>query len=148
MGGKGIKYFGIALIVFGFYNLLGGLNYEHFALLLGGVPGIWIRPIYLFAVFYGICCVYCGFKILKLENWARNLIIILSAVSVLLGAVFTGTIMENFRVFLSTPDSGVPPDAADIIFRYTVIVTVILNLFELSVIYFFTRPEVASRFRK
>jgi hypothetical protein len=143
---KGIKFYGIALVVYGVYNLLGTVNRGQFALMFEGLPPLLVTSLYVFTAFYSICCAYCGLKILKLEDWARRLITVLTAISVLLGILLNKLVMANFRVFLASEGSGLTPDMVEPVFRYMVALTFVFTLFELSLIYFFTRPRVTAQF--
>ena len=143
---RGVIVYAIALMIYGAYNLLGALNYGQFAEILKGIPAPVVMLIYVFIVFYSICCVYCGSKILRLEDWARRLIIILSAASVILGVIINPLVIRNFREFIASGAAGITPEMAEPMFRYIVALTFIFTLFEISVIYFFTRPRVAAQF--
>jgi len=139
-------FYAIALMIYGAYNLLGALNYGQFADMLKGIPQPLLMLVYVFIVFYSICCVYCGSKILRLEDWARRFMVVLSAASVILGVVINPMVMRNFREFLASDSAGITPEMAGPVFRYIVALTFIFTLFEISVIYFFTRPRVAAQF--
>jgi hypothetical protein len=143
---RGVLFYAIALMIYGAYNLLGALNYGQFADMLKGIPQPLLMLVYVFIVFYSICCVYCGSKILRLEDWARRFMVVLSAASVILGVVINPMVMRNFREFLASDSAGITPEMAGPVFRYIVALTFIFTLFEISVIYFFTRPRVAAQF--
>lgn len=143
---KGVVVYAAALMIYGVYNLLGALNYGQFTDMLKGIPQPVLTLVYVFIVFYSICCVYCGSKILRLEDWARRFIVVLSAASVILGVVINPLVMRNFREFIASGSSGITPEMAEPVLRYIVALTFIFTLFEISVIYFFTRPRVAAQF--
>lgn len=145
---KGVKVYGIALIAFGIYNLLGVGAYKQFSLMFSPLPPPLIVAIYVFTILYGICAVYCGSRVLRLEDWARKLIVSLTAVSVVSGFFLNKTVMANFKEFIMTEQSGVPPGMSGTVYTYAVFLTAFVTLFELSVIYFFTRPKIAGQFRK
>ena len=51
------------------------------------------------------------------------------------------------RVLLSE-QSGISPELIEPVYRYTVLLSALITVFELSVIYFFTRPKVVNQFRR
>ena len=106
-----------------------------------------VVSIYLFTIFYGICAVYCGTRILRLEDWARKVIVAMTSVSVISGLLLNRTVMANFKEFIMTEQSRVPPEIAGSVYNYAVIMTAVITLFELSVIFFFTRPRIVSQFK-
>jgi hypothetical protein len=144
---RGVTVYGIALIAFGIYNLLGVGNFKQFSLMFEGLAQFIIIALYIFTVFYGICGVYCGIKILKLEDWARKVMVALAAVSVILGFILNKTVLNNFKEFLSSGQAQVPPEMLGGAYRYAVIFIILVTIFELSVIFFFTRPGVIRQFR-
>ncbi|MFC1548922.1 hypothetical protein ACFL5E_03075 [Candidatus Omnitrophota bacterium] len=143
---KGVRVCGIAIIVFGIYNLLGVGAYKQFSMMFQPLPKIIILSLYLFTVFYGICGVYCGTKILRLEDWARKVIVALTTINVISSLLLNRTVMANFKVFIQTEQSRVPPEIASDIYIYAVVLTAVVTIFELSIIYFFTRPKVIEQF--
>ena len=144
---RGIVIYGMAIVVFGFYNLLGAGDYGHFKTMFQPLPAFVITGIYFFTVFYGICGVYCGRKILKLEDWSRKLMVVLTVISVVSGLALNRIVMANFREFLQSGNINIPPDMIGPVSSYMVVLTVLITLFEMSVIYYFTRPGVAHQFR-
>ncbi len=143
---KGITIFGIAIIVTGGYNLIGIGSYKQFALMLKGLDHFWVLALYVFTILYGICGVYCGTRILKLEDWARKVMVGLTTVSVISGFMLNKMVMANFRDFVSSsPDF--PPEMVGSAYTYAVIFTALVTLFELSVIFFFTRSGVVCQFK-
>jgi hypothetical protein len=145
---KGITVYGILIIIFGVYNLIGIGNYRQFSFMFQPLPQVLIIAVYLFTILYGICGVYCGSRMLKLEDWARQIIVALTALSVISGLLLNRTVMTNFRDFLLSEQSQITPDLIDPVYRYTVILSALVTIFELSVIYFFTRPSVVSQFKR
>ncbi len=137
-----------AVMVFGAYSLLGAGSYASFALMFKGTNDAVVRGIYIFTVFYGICDIYCGSRMLRVEDWARKMVIILASMSVVLGFVFNGTVFANFKEFLTSGKAGVPPDEALIFYRYAVIFSALVTAFEISVVFYFTRPSVKKQFRQ
>jgi hypothetical protein len=144
---KGIRVYGIALVVFGLYNLIGVGSYGQFSMMFKPLAAPFIVAIYLFTILYGICAVYCGTRILRLENWARKVMIAMTSVSVVSGLLLNRTVMANFKEFIMTEQSRVPPEIAGSVYNYAIIMTAAITLFELSVIFFFTRPRIASQFK-
>ena len=144
---KGITIYGILIIFSGVYNLLGAGSYKQFSVMFSPLATILIVLVYAFTLLYGICSVYCGARILRLEDWARKLMVGLTAVSVIAGLLLNRTVMANFKEFLKTDEIQVPPGMAGTVYVYTVIFTALIMLYELSVIYFFTRPKVVEQFR-
>ena len=143
---RGITVYGTAMIVFGVYNLIGLGNYGQFSMMFRPLPHLFVLVIYLFTVLYGICGVYCGMKILRLEDWARKVMVVMTSISVLSGLLLNRMVMRNFREFIDSSQSNVPPELADPIYIYAVILTALVTIFEMSVVYYFTRPKVRDRF--
>jgi hypothetical protein len=144
---KGVRAYGIALVVFGLYNLIGVGSYGQFSMMFRPLSASFVVSIYLFTIFYGICAVYCGTRILRLEDWARKVIVAMTSVSVISGLLLNRTVMANFKEFIMTEQSRVPPEIAGSVYNYAVIMTAVITLFELSVIFFFTRPRIVSQFK-
>jgi hypothetical protein len=144
---KSIRVLGIAVVLYGVYNLLGIGNFKQFAVMLAGIPRLAVLVVYAFSIFYAVCCVYCGAKIMKGEDWARKMVLALTSVSVLLGFLLRGTVMANFREYVFSQSANVPPGMAGSVYNYTVILTVLATLFELAVIVVFTRRGVVEQFR-
>ena len=145
---RGVTVYGITVIAYGVYNLLGLANYKNFWIMLEGLPPALITGIYVFTSFYAVCGVYCGLRIMRLEDWARKVIIALTSVSVLLGLALNRTVMANFRTFVESGGGGVMPDQVSEVYMYAMIVLVVATLFEISIVYFFTRPNVSRQFHE
>ena len=145
---RGITVYGIMIIALGVYNLVGIGNYGQFSFMFRPLPPVLVTAIYVFTILYGICGVYCGTKILRLEDWARRVIVGVTAVSVLSGLLLNRTVMANFRDFLLLEQSRVAPELIEPVYRYTIILGVLSAIFELSIIYFFTRPKVTEQFHR
>ncbi len=144
---KGIRVYGIALVVFGLYNLIGVGSYGQFSVMFKPLSAPAVVAIYIFTIIYGICAVYCGTRILRLENWARKVMVAMTSASVISGLMLNRTVMANFKEFIMTEQSRVPPEIAGSVYNYAVIMTAAITLFELSVIFFFTRPRIAAQFK-
>ncbi|MFH1846466.1 MAG: hypothetical protein ABH869_02790 [Candidatus Omnitrophota bacterium] len=144
---KGIVFYGIALIAFGFYNLLGLGDYKQFSLMFKPLPKAIILIVYVFTAFYAICGIYCGPKILKFKNWARSMIVMLTSVSVILGFIFNRIVISNFKEFVLSGTSEISLSMADTVYVCAVIFIAVITTFELSLIYFFTRPAVIEQFK-
>ncbi len=144
---RGMTIFTTAVMIFGVYSLLGAGNYASFALMFKGVNGAAVRGIYLFTVFYGICGVYCGSRMLRAEDWARKMVVVLASMSVILGFALNGTVFANFKEFLASGKAGVRPDEVPAFYRYAVILSALVTAFEISVVFYFTRPSVKKQFR-
>ncbi|MFH1552587.1 MAG: hypothetical protein ABID83_02995 [Candidatus Omnitrophota bacterium] len=145
---RGITVYSIAIISFGVYNLMGVGNYGQFSLMFKGLPSVVIAAAYVFTILYGICAVYCGIRILKLEDWARKTIVGLAAVSVISGFLLNRTVMTNLKNFLMTEESQITADMVAPVYTYAVVFVALVTVFELSLIYYFTRPGVISQFRR
>ena len=143
---RGITVYGTAVIMFGAYNLLGAGNYRQFSLMFRPLTPLLITALYIFTILYGICGVYCGTRVLKLENWARKTVVGLTAFSVISGFLLNRTVMANFKEFLLSERVSIAPDMVGQVYTYAVIITAVVTIFELSVIYYFTRPEVVKQF--
>ena len=145
---KGVKIYTIAIIAYGVYTLLGVGGYKQFSFMFQGVPPALIVLVYAFTIFYGICGVYCGSKISKLEDWARKVILYVTAISVISGFLLNRIVMTNLKSFLLSEASQVPVEIVNTVYQYAVIFTAIATIYELSVIYFFTRPKVIEQFKR
>jgi len=145
---KGIRVFGTLLIIYGVYNLLGIGNYKQFAIMFKGWPSIITIGVYAFSILYGICAVYCGTRILKFEDWARKVMVGLTLISVILGFIFNRTVMTNFRDYLFSQAANVPPELVEPVYRYMMVFTALVTIFELSIIIFFTRRNIINQFRE
>lgn len=144
---KGIKFYSIMLILFGVYNLLGLVDRSQFSILFKDLSVFLVNVFYGFMVFYGICCCYCGMLLLKLENWARKLLIWMVSVSVIIGLFSNRMAIANLKVYLASEQSVVPPDMVGATYNYAITLTAVMTLFELSFIFFFTRPKVVKQFK-
>jgi hypothetical protein len=144
---RGIRIYGIALVVYGVYNLVGIGSYGQFASMFKPLPPVVITAVYVFTILYGICGVYCGTKILKLEDWARKIIVALTTVSLISGLLLNRTVMANFKDFLMSGQAKVTPDMVGPVYTYAIVFTALAAFFELSIIYYFTRPGVIQQFR-
>lgn len=146
---KGVKIYSTILMVSGLYNLLGVGKYPQFALLFEGIAPILIKAMYVFTILYGICNIYCGMRMFKLEDWARKVVVGLASFSIVSGLFLNRIVMANFKEMLL---SGTFPevDAAMVmpIYNSTIIVTALVTLFEISVVYFFTRRDIKEQFNK
>ncbi|MDP8299679.1 MAG: hypothetical protein P9L88_07260 [Candidatus Tantalella remota] len=143
---KGITVYGIMIIIFGAYVLLGVGKYGQFALMFKPLPGTLTVAIYLFTVLYGICAVYCGSRILKLEDWARKVLTVMAVISVTSGLFLNRIVMSNFKEYIASGNVDVPPEFVGPVYTYAIILTAVVTVFELSFIYFFTRSKVAEQF--
>ncbi len=143
---RGITVYGIMIIIFGAYVLIGVGNYSQFALMFKPLPGAVTIAVYLFTVFYGISAIYCGSRILKLEDWARRMMMILAVVSVTSGILLNRIVMSNFKEYIASGKVEVPAEFVGPVYTYAVVITAIVTLFELSIIYYLTRPKVAEQF--
>ncbi len=145
---KGVRVYAVAIIAFGVYTLLGAGSYKQFSVMFQGVPPAVIICIYAFTIFYGICGIYCGSKITRLEDWARKMILSVTVISVLSGFLLNGIVMANLKNFLASNTAQIPPEITGSVYKYAVILTALATLYELSVIYFFTRPRVREQFKR
>ncbi|MFQ5952982.1 MAG: hypothetical protein ACE5JK_06225 [Candidatus Omnitrophota bacterium] len=144
----GTRIYGVALIIFGVYNLLGAGNFKQFSFMFKGLAPFIIFSLYVFTIFYGISCVYCGTKILRLEDWARKMIVALASISVILGFLLNRIVIRNLKEFLLSEQSGITPDMYSSVYAYTIFFIVIVTLFEVSIVFYFTRPNVIHQFKQ
>ena len=145
---RGVTIFAIVIIGYGTFNLLGLSAYKNFTTMLEGIPHFFIPAIYAFTCFYAMCGIYCGLRILKLEDWARKFMVALTSISVVLGLLLNRTTLANFKIFAASSESQLSPDMVSDAYMYAVILVVFSTIFELALIYFFTRPQVANQFQK
>ena len=143
---RGVRLFGTLIIFFGVYTLLGAGNYKQFALMFKGLSSFAVIPLYVFTLLYGICSVYCGTAVLRREDWARRVVVALTTISLILGFLLSRLVMSNFKEFLLSGEVNVPPNLYGQAYMYAVIFNVIVTLFELSIVYFFTRPRIKEQF--
>lgn len=144
---RGINVYSTAVMMFGVYTLLGSGSYGNFSSMFKGINGAVVLMIYSFTVFYGICGIYCGSKMLKLEDWARKMVIAVTSVSVLMSFALNRTVFENFKSFLASGKAGIAAEQAVPVYRYAVILAALVTLFEISVVFYLTRPSVRKNFR-
>ncbi|MFH1877485.1 MAG: hypothetical protein ABH883_01590 [Candidatus Omnitrophota bacterium] len=142
----GVSIYGTAVMVYGAYNLLGTGGYKHFSGMFQPLPAFIIFCLYLFTVIYGICGIYCGVRILRLENWARKVMVIFTAISVISGFFLNRTVMNNFKTLLVSGKTEIPLEMAGTAYNYILVFTALIALFELSIIYFFTRVDIKKQF--
>jgi hypothetical protein len=143
-----IKAFATAIVLYSVYNLAGTGNYKNFSGMFKGLPAVVPMLYYIFTVFYGISGVYCGMKMLKFEAWARKVMVIFASVSVVSGFVLNSTIIGNFKALIFSPGSNIPPELTSAVYRYAVIFTAVTTIFEIAVVFFFTRPSVIEEFKE
>lgn len=144
---RGVTVYGRLIVVFGIYTLLGTGAYGQFSLMFRGLAPVFIIALYAFTILYGISGVYCGLKILRLEDWARKLVLILTLISAVSGLFLNRIAMSNFKDYISSGRVTISPDIIDPMYKYAVVLTAIVTIFELSIIFFFTRPNVARQFK-
>ncbi|MGB3241965.1 MAG: hypothetical protein WBB66_03845 [Candidatus Omnitrophota bacterium] len=144
---RGVRFYGIALIAFGVFNLLGAGNFRQFALMFKGLNNVVIIALYAFTVLYGICGVYCGTKILRLEDWARKVIVTLASISVVLGFLLNRIVIRNLKEFLLSEQSQISLDLIEAAFMHTMVFMILVTIFEISIIFFFTRSKVIRQFK-
>lgn len=143
---RGVKVYGISIVIYGIYNLIGLGSYKQFAVMFGQMPAVLIMAVYIFTIMYGVCGIYCGGKILRLEDWARKVMIALTGLSVIIGLALNRTVMISFNEYLLSEQSGIPVDMAGPLYMYTVVIMALITIYELSILYFFTRPSVVRQF--
>ncbi|MDD5634041.1 MAG: hypothetical protein PHW46_02055 [Candidatus Omnitrophica bacterium] len=143
---KGISRYSTAIVIYGLYILVGAGNYRQFLIMFKGLDPFLVYVIYFFTVLYGISCLYCGVKIRKLEDWARKLMIIMTAISVASGLFLNRIAISNMRIYLLSGREAIPANVVETVFISSVIITAFTALFELSIIFFFTRPGVVREF--
>ena len=85
---------------------------------------------------------------MKLEDWARKFMVALTSISVVLGLLLNRTTLANFKIFAASSESQLSPEMVSSAYMYAVILVVFSTIFELALIYFFTRPKVANQFQK
>lgn len=139
-----IRAFSIALILYGAFNLLGYSKYDSFKMLCNGLPEMLIFAAYVYGVGYGIMSILCGTKIMRLEDWARKTAVVLVFISLVLGLLLTPTVLKNLSSYFDMI-SGVGP--FEDFKRLYVVFSIIFTLFEISLIYFFTRPKIKKYFK-
>lgn len=145
---KGVRSYAFAVIFFGIYELLGTGSYQSFAMMFKGIDSAVVWCVYVFTVFYGICDVYCGTRMMRLEDWARKVAVAVTFVNVILSFIFNKTVFANFKAFLVSGKAGVPPEQVPSLYKYAVILAALVTLFEISVVFYFTRPSVKKMFRR
>lgn len=144
---SGIRMFAVAHIIYGIFNLFGLNNYKDFKNLLTGYPEAVIFIIYGFGIVYGIMCIFCGSKILKLEDWARRIAVILVIASLFLGLFTNPVALKNIRTFYGYGQQfgGADPEA---VIKGFLLFAIFFTLYELAFVFYFTRGRVKEHFRK
>lgn len=146
MHNKAIRIFAIIFIIYGIINLFGLANFNDFKELLSGIPQPFIFLIYAFGICYGIMCIICGSKILRLEEWARKTAVILVLISLILGVFTSPIMMRNLRSFYATQLEQA--SNIDTLMRGAAFLAIIFTIFELSFAYYFTRSRIKGQFKK
>ncbi len=143
---SGIGFFGVAHIIYGIINLFGLNNYKDFKNLLTGYPNAIIFLIFGFGIFYGIMCIFCGTKILKLEDWARGTAVILVIISLFLGLFTNPVALKNVRTLYGYGQQFGGADL-DMVIKGFLLFAVIFTLYELAFVFYFTRGKVKEQFK-
>ncbi len=144
---RGVTVYGRLIVLFGIYNLVSIGSLKEFAGMFKPLAPALVASIYFFTVFYGVCAVYCGIRILRLADWARKKMLVLVPISVVSGLFLNRIVMDNFRKTLEAGSFQVSLEASISVLRAAVIIMALITVFELSIIYFFTRPSVIAQFR-
>lgn len=142
---QGVRTLIIMLIIYGVINLLGAANYKDIKMLCTGLPSAVIFAIYIFGVAYGVSCIFCGTKMLRLEDWARKTAIVFTFISLLLGLLLMPLAQKNLSVFYPT-NIAWQDVSLGVLKKITMTFNVIFVAFELAFIYFFTRPRIKEHF--
>ena len=121
-------------------------NYKEFKSLFTGYPNQIILLIYGFGIMYGIMCIFCCTKILKLENWARKIAVGLVAISLFLGLFTNPVALKNIRMLYEQGQQfgGL---TLDTIIKSFLIFAVIFTLYELMFVFYFTRSKIKGYFK-
>ena len=144
---KGVRIYGYTIIAYGVLSLLGVGNFKQFSIMFAGLNKLIIIGLYIFTLLYGICGIYCGNKILRLEDWARKVIIGFTSASIIIGFSLNRLVLSNLKVFLLSEQSKIPPDQISSAYSLTVLFMAIATIFELSIIFFFTRHSITEQFK-
>jgi hypothetical protein len=144
---KGVRIFGIAIIAYGVFILLGIGNFGQFSIMLKSLNNAIVVGLYVFTLLYGVCAVYCGIKVLRLEDWARKVIIAFTVTSIISGFLLNRLVLSNLKVFLLSEQSRIPPDQVGAAYSLTIFFMALATIFELSIVFFFTRHGVVSQFK-
>lgn len=145
---RGTLIFATLVIIYGAYNLIGIGSLNQFSIMFKPLSKLLITIIYVFTILYGICGVYCGARILKLEDWARKVIVGMTTISVILGLLLNKTVMANLKEFLASGQSNITPDMTSAVYTYAVMIAAVSTIFEMAIIYYFTRPGVTRQFKR
>ncbi|MCK4463053.1 MAG: hypothetical protein KAU58_01945 [Candidatus Omnitrophica bacterium] len=143
---SGIRIFAAAHIIYGIINLFGLGNYKDFKNLLTGYPNAVIFLIYGFGIIYGIMCIFCGSKILKLEDWARRTAVMLVIVSLFLGLFTNPVALKNIRTFYGYGQQFGGADI-DTVIKSFLLFAIIFTLYELAFVFYFTRSKIKGLFK-
>jgi len=144
---QGIKVFSIIFVIYGALNLLNYTSYNDFAVLCSGLPRFLVVLTYSYGVAYGIVGILCGTKIMKLENWARKTAIGFVLASLVIGLFLTPVVFNNTKTFYAEKMMTANISADDFT-RTFLLFTIIFTLFEISFVYYFTRPSIISFFKR
>lgn len=137
-----------AIICYGAFLLVGIGTFKQFSVMFKGIPVFWMAAVYSFNVLYGICNVYCGGRLLRSENWARKVVVAFTSANIVISFILNKTVMTNFKEYVFSAASKIPPDMAEPLYNYTIFFIVMTTLFELGAVVLFTRPSVIARFTK
>jgi len=139
--------YSVAIICYGAFLLVGVGTFNQFSVMFKGIPVFWMVAVYSFNVLYGICNVYCGSQLLKGEDWARKVVVGLTSANIVISFILNKTVMTNFKEYVFSAASKIPPDMAGPLYSYTIFFVIMTTLFELGAVVLFTRPSVIARFR-
>ena len=145
---KGVTIYAVLIIIYGAFNLLGSGNFSQFSMMFKPLAAPVILAAYVFTILYGVCGVYCGIRMLKLDEWARKAVVIMTAISVITGFFMTRTAMANYKEFILSGEAGVPAGTEAVTYNYVVAFIILATLFELSIVFFLTRPNVVNQFKQ
>ncbi|HNX90761.1 MAG TPA: hypothetical protein PKY78_02825 [Candidatus Omnitrophota bacterium] len=147
MGMSGwIKIYAGVVVGYGFYMLLGAADFSYVSSLMKGLPYFAILAIYAFMVLYGVTGVYCGMRMMRFENWARRVIVVMTSVSLIQGFLIGNLVMSNFKEFVMSGKAGLPVQDAGMAYQAAAFMTVISTILEISILVFFTRGSVIKSF--
>lgn len=140
----GIKRFAVILVIYSVFNLLGSSNLSEFKKILQGLPALIIYAVFIFSIGYAIVSIKCALSIIKLEEWARKLSVILVLISLVLGVFLTPITFKNLPAFYD----GISKDYSyDIFLKSTIFFVAFATALEMLYVYFFTREKIKKQFR-
>ena len=146
---KGVVMICWFLILSGIYFCANSiLQYRY---IMAGPMNIWAKIPYILYICFDIALIYCAFKTLALEDWARRYLVVLLILGIgisLFSLANSLTVIENHWDLMKMSLGEQAREEYRPLFKGALIFAAGISvLFKLSLIFFFTRPKVREQFQ-